>query len=185
MIRTAFCAAAALLAAASAAPAFAQSGTRAECLAAAYDSYVNAQRRYQAGVQALVAKHAPGLAAFAAIARDQQLAAIEARRHAFRATLRDNPSALRTDWRVNQWLDWGSTERDRLRTRDPEYARLVARNDSLQFRLQGAAEWPALHQLMQDVIAPALEHAELVRAVGEAATRATAACPPPDPLPRR
>jgi hypothetical protein len=140
-----------------AAPATAQS-TRTACLARRYDAYASAQRDYQWTIERLVVRADTTLAALAALARAEQIARIDARQRAVETLLVTSPRSVHVDRSVNQWLDWGPAETERLRRIDPVFARLDSAARAAATRTSDHASWPRLRAAISERVVPSPEH---------------------------
>ena len=121
---------------------------RAACLARHYAGYANAQRAYQRTVERVAATDT-SLRALAALVRAEQTARIDARQRAAETLLRTSPQSVRVDRAVNQWLDWGREEAERLARTDTVFARLDATARAAAEPLRGHPRWSALRDAMR------------------------------------
>jgi hypothetical protein len=121
---------------------------RAECLTRHYAGYADAQRDYQRTVERVAATDT-GLRRLAALARAEQIASIDARQRAVETLLRTSPQSVRVDRRVNEWLDWGPAEAERLARADSVFARLDSAARAAAEPLRGHPGWPALRDAMR------------------------------------
>jgi hypothetical protein len=138
-------------------PARGQTPTRAACLARHYSAYATAQRDYQRTVERLVSSDT-SLRRLAALARAEQIARIDARQRAVETLLRTTPQSVRVDRSVNQWLDWGRPEAERLARTDTVFARLDARARAAAEPLRGHPAWPAVQDAMRGRVQASAEH---------------------------
>ena len=139
------------------APAAAQSASSA-CHARHYAAYANAQREYQRTVERVLTRGDSSLRELAALARAEQIARIDARQRAVESLLATSPALVRVDRSVNQWLDWGRAESERLSRSDSVYARLDATARTAAERVRGHAMWPRIRQAMHDRVQSSPEH---------------------------
>jgi hypothetical protein len=116
------------------------------------------QRDYQRTVERVLARDDPSLRELAALARAEQIARIDARQRAVESLLATSPSLVRVERPVNQWLDWGRAESERLSRSDSVYARLDATARAGAERVRGHAQWPAVRQAMRDRVQSSPEH---------------------------
>src|SRR5688572_13493778 len=121
---------------------------RAACLARHYAGYASAQRHYQRTVERVVSSDT-SLRRLAALARAEQVARIDARQRAVETLLRTAPQSVRVDRPVNQWLDWGRAEAERLARTDTVFARLDAVARAAAEPLRGHKDWSALRDAMR------------------------------------
>ena len=146
--------------------------SRAACLARHYAGYANAQRDYQRTVERLVATDTT-LRRLAALARAEQVARIDARERAVETLLRTSPQSVRVDRRLNEWLDWGRAEAERLARTDTVFARLDSAVRAAAAPIRGHPGWPALRNAVRDRVQSSAEH----RAARERLTDAANAKP--------
>ena len=160
------------LATTSLAPPLGAQAPRTACLARHYAGYANAQRDYQRTVERLVATDTT-LRRLAALARAEQIARIDARQRAVETLLRTSPQSVRVDRRLNEWLDWGRAEAERLARTDTVFARLDAAARAAGEPLRGHPDWPAL----QDAVRGRVQSTPKHRAARERLTTAATAKP--------
>ena len=146
--------------------------SRAACLARHYARYANAQRDYQRTVERIAATDT-SLSGLAALARAEQVARIDARQRAVETLLRTSPQSVRVDRRLNEWLDWGRAEAERLARTDTVFARLDSAVRAAAAPIRGHPDWPALHDAVRDRVQSSAEH----RAARERLTAAANAKP--------
>ena len=128
------------------------------CHARHYAAYADAQRDYQRTVERVLARDDPSLRELAALARAEQIARIDARQRAVESLLATSPALIRVDRPVNQWLDWGRAESERLSRSDSVYARLDATARAAAEGVRGHALWPKVRQAMRDRVQSSPEH---------------------------
>jgi len=121
---------------------------RAACLARHYARYASAQRDYQRTVERVAATDG-SLRRLAALVRAEQVARIDARQRAVETLLRPSPQSVRVDRPVNQWLDWGPAEAERLARTDTVFARLDSTARAAGEPLRGHPDWSALRDAMR------------------------------------
>ena len=130
---------------------------RVACLSRHYASYANTQRDYQRTVERIAAADA-GLRKLAALVRAEQTARIDARQRAVETLLRTSPHSVRVDRPVNQWLDWGRAEAERLARTDTLFARLDSAARAAGEPLRGHPDWSALRDAMRGRVQSSAEH---------------------------
>jgi hypothetical protein len=128
------------------------------CLVRHYAAYADAQREYQRTVERVLGREDPSLRELAALARADQIARIDARQRAVEFLLARSPSQVRVDRSVNQWLDWGRAESERLSRSDSVYARLAATSRDAAERVRGHALWPKIRDAMRGRVQASPEH---------------------------
>ncbi|HKH91432.1 MAG TPA: hypothetical protein VKA54_06500 [Gemmatimonadaceae bacterium] len=138
-------------------PTGAQSASTA-CHARHYAAYANAQRQYQRTVERVLTHDDSSLRELAALARAEQIARIDARQRAVESLLATSPALVRVDRPVNQWLDSGRAESERLSRSDSVYARLDSTARAAAERVRGHPLWPRVRQAMRDRVQPSPEH---------------------------
>ena len=146
--------------------------SRAACLARHYAVYASAQRDYHRTVERIAAADT-SLRRLAALARAEQIARIDARQRAVETLLRTSPQSVRVDRRVNEWLDWGRAEAERLARTDSVFARLDAAARATAASIRGHGDWPALQEAVRGRVQFSPEH----RAARERLTAAASAKP--------
>lgn len=147
-----------------------------DCYERAYVAYARAQRAYQDTLQTMLLAEAPQLEGLIRLAHDQQVALIHAHERAVVQTLRDEPSTVRVDGPVNQWLILGREEITRLRARDSTYDGLRRRADELTGRSNGHKDWPALRVVFRERILPQPTHKAMLDNVMRMMRTAGAEC---------
>ena len=130
---------------------------RAACLARHYASYASAQRDYHRTVERVAASDT-SLRALAAQVRAEQIARIDARQRAVETLLRTAPESVRAGKPLNQWLDWGPTEADRLARTDTVFARLDSVARAAGRPLANHPRWGALRDAVRGRVQTTPEH---------------------------
>jgi hypothetical protein len=87
--------------------------------------------------------------------------------------LRTSPQSVRVDRRLNEWLDWGRAEAERLARTDTVFARLDSAVRAAAAPIRGHPGWPALRNAVRDRVQSSAEH----RAARERLTDAANAKP--------
>ena len=147
---------------------------RAACLARHYATYASAQRDYQRTVERVAATDG-SLRRLAALARTEQIARIDARQRAVETLLRTSPQSVRVDRPVNQWLDWGRAEAERLARTDTVFARLDSAARAAAEPLRGHPDWSALRDAMRGRVQSSPDHRAALQRL-TAAMNAKPAC---------
>lgn len=130
---------------------------RTACLARHYAAYASAQRDYQRTVERVAAADT-ALRRLAALARAEQVARIDARQRAVETLLETSPQTVRVDRRLNEWLDWGRAEAERLARVDTVFARLDAAARAAAKPLRGHPDWPALQDAVRNRVQSSAGH---------------------------
>jgi hypothetical protein len=121
-----------------------------DCHARHYAAYADAQRDYQRTIERLVIAADPTLRSLAELARAEQVARIDARQRAVESLLASTPATVSVDQPINQWLDWGPSEAERLGRLDTVFARLDSTATEARRRIAGHPDWPKVRQIVRE-----------------------------------